>query len=80
MPLNLEDCFEVAEEQNRIAELWKQVDIKHTEYKQSQLAQASVSMFEEGAAAANPASVLGKRGYDDGSGGAGPARNARRRF
>ena len=73
LPLNLEDCFEVAEEQNRIAELWKQVDIKYTEFKQSQLAQASISIFEGVAAATDRASVPGKKGYDDGSGGSGPA-------
>ena len=81
MPLNLKDCFEDAEEQNRIAGLWKQVDIKYTEFKQSQLAQAPVSMFEEGAAAADRASVSGKRDYGDESGGTGPAHmHVRRRF
>jgi ankyrin repeat protein len=65
---------ENAEEQERIADLWNQVDIKYTEYKQGQLAQAQVSMFAEGAAAADsesgPATRASKRG-NDGAAGAG---------
>ena len=78
-PLSLADCFKSDHEQERITKLWNQVGIKYTEYKQRQSSLAQVSMFEGGAAAAGPASISGKRDCEDGSGGAGPARQRVRR-